>query len=238
MVTSILPLRLTQALVKKRNKILIGPIDLEITQGGITVILGPNGSGKTTLLRLMHGLERPRSGSLDWNCSTQKARQKQAFVFQTPVMLKQTVIQNVAYPLKLQKISKAERTAIANDWLERINLSEAKDLEAVFLSGGEKQKLALARALVAKPEVLFLDEPTANLDGQSTREIETLIKDSIASGVRVIITTHDIGQGKRLANDIIFLYRGKLHEKGNADIFFEKPKTKEATSFLNGEIVE
>jgi len=238
MVSSILPLILTGVCVKKRDKTLIGPIDLEVAKSGVTAILGPNGSGKTTLLRVIHGLERARPGYLSWNCTTQEARKKQAFVFQTPIMLRQTVIQNIAYPLKLQNIKKAERLKVSREWLEQINLSEAQNLEAHLLSGGEKQKLAIARALVTNPEILFLDEPTANLDGQSTREIETIIKDASASGVRVMITTHDIGQSKRLADDIIFLYRGQLHESGQAGAFFNTPKTKEAAAFLDGEIVE
>jgi len=238
MVTSILPLNLSDVCVKKSGKTLIGPIDLEIAKPALTVILGPNGSGKTTLLRVIHGLERPRSGSLNWNCPTLEARKKQAFVFQTPIMLRQSAIENIAYPLKLQNVKKAKRLKIARDWLERINLAEAQNLEAHLLSGGEKQKLALARALVTKPEILFLDEPTANLDGQSTREIEAIIKDAATAGMSIMITTHDIGQGKRLADNVIFLYRGKLHEMGHADAFFNAQKTKEAAAFLDGEIVD
>jgi tungstate transport system ATP-binding protein len=238
MVSSILPLRLKDVSVAKRGKTLIGPIDLEIGIEGVTIIMGPNGSGKTTLLRLMHGLEPPRQGSLEWNTAMQDARKKQAFVFQTPIVLRRSALDNIIYPLQLQNVPKDEANKAALKGLERVNLLEAQNLNASFLSGGEKQKLAIARALVTNPDIMFLDEPTANLDGASTREIETIIKDAALSGVRIVITTHDIGQGKRLADDVIFLYQGKLHEHGYAKAFFDQTKTQEAVSFLAGEIVE
>ena len=238
MVSSILPLRLKDVSVAKRGKTLIGPIDLEIGIEGVTIIMGPNGSGKTTLLRLMHGLEPPRQGSLEWNTAMQDARKKQAFVFQTPIVLRRSALDNIIYPLQLQNVPKDEANKAALKGLERVDLLEAQNLNASFLSGGEKQKLAIARALVTNPDIMFLDEPTANLDGASTREIETIIKDAALSGVRIVITTHDIGQGKRLADDVIFLYQGKLHEHGSAKAFFDQTKTQEAVSFLAGEIVE
>lgn len=238
MVSSILPLRLKDVSVAKRGKMLIGPIDLEIGMEGVTTILGPNGSGKTTLLRLMNGLERPHKGSLEWHISMQDARKKQAFVFQTPIVLRRSTLDNIIYPLQLQNVPKDEATKVALKGLEKVNLIEVQNLNAGFLSGGEKQKLAIARALVTNPDIMFLDEPTANLDGASTREIEAIIKDAALRGVRIVMTTHDIGQGKRLADDVIFLYQGKLHEHGLANVFFEQPKTQEAISFLAGEIVE
>jgi len=238
MVGSILPLNLENVTVTKRGKTLIGPINLQINATGVTAILGPNGSGKTTLLRLMNGLERPRIGSLAWNAPVDEARKKQAFVFQTPIMLRRSALENITYPLKLRNTSIDEAMKAALKGLQRVNLEDVKNVSASFLSGGEKQKLAIARALVINPDILFLDEPTANLDGGSTREIEAIIKDTAASGVKVVMTTHDIGQGKRLADDVFFLYRGMLHEEGPAKSFFKVPKTKEAKSFLAGEIVE
>ncbi|MEM9277774.1 MAG: ATP-binding cassette domain-containing protein [Pseudomonadota bacterium] len=238
MVASILPLHLKDAVVKKRGKTILGPVNLELSGGGFTVIMGPNGAGKTTLLRLMHGLERLRNGSLDWNCSTSVARKKQAFVFQTPIMLRRTALENITYPLGLQGISKTEAQKQAQEWLRRTKLAETTNLQASFLSGGEKQKLAVARALACNPEVLFLDEPTANLDGRATREIEDILKNVLSSGIRIVMTTHDTGQAKRLADEVMFLYRGKLHEREPAKTFFAKQKTKEAKAFLNGDIVE
>lgn len=238
MVTSVLPLVLKDALVRKRGRDIVGPISLDISGTGVTVAVGPNGAGKTTLLRLMHGLERLRSGSVDWNCETLIAQEKQAFVFQTPIMLRRTVIENLVFPMRLQKKSKIDALAAAREWLQRINLLQAENLDAAFLSGGERQKLALARALSRSPDVLFLDEPTSNLDGTSTREIETLIKEAASSGVRIVMSTHDVSQCKRLADEVLFLYRGKLHESGKVNSFFTKPSTNEAKAFISGDIVE
>ena len=238
MVDSILPVCLSKAVVKKRGKTIVGPVDLEIGRKGFSVIMGPNGSGKTTLLRLMHGLERPRKGKVSWNCATSVARRKQAFVFQAPIMLRRTAAENIAYPLKLHKVPRSEIATTVREWLDRIGLSRVADLDASFLSGGEKQKLAIARALVVNPEVLFLDEPTTNLDGKSIREIETILKNAIDQNIRIVMTTHDIGQANRLADDILFLYRGCVHEHGSASSFLSSPKTPEAKAFLKGDIVE
>ncbi len=238
MVTSILPLHLSGASVVKRGKTIVGPIDLELGSTGTTIIMGPNGSGKTTLLKLMHGLERSRSGSVDWALDVHEARHRQAFVFQTPIVLRRNALDNVAYPLRLRGMSKSQANEKALTWLQRIDLEDAQNLNAKLLSGGERQKLAIARALAVGPEVLFLDEPTSNLDGQSTREIEALISEAVGNGIRVIMTTHDFGQGKRLADDVIFLLKGKIHERNAGDTFFGSPTTPEAKAFLAGDIVD
>lgn len=238
MVDQILPLNVKNASVKKRDKRIIGPIDIKITAEGFTIIMGPNGSGKTSLLRLLHGLENPRDGAVSWNSDIENVRQNQSFVFQTPIMLKRTVIENIIYPLKLRGISKDTAMKAAKEWVSKINLEASSNVKACFLSGGEKQKLAIARALATKPQLLFLDEPTANLDGSATKEIEKLLQDAQKAGTRILMTTHDIGQGKRLADDVIFLYRGTIHEYGRAKNFFKKTGTQEAQAFLNGDILE
>ena len=238
MVNKILPLALTDAVVKKRGKVLVGPVNWTVQGAGMTIIMGPNGSGKTSLLRLMHGLERPRAGNVTWGCSTALARKRQAFVFQSPVMLRRSSLDNILYALKLQKFPKTEARQTAAEWLGKVGLKDASDLNASFLSGGEKQKLALARALACQPEILFLDEPTANLDGSATREIEAILKNALGSGIRIVMTTHDVGQAKRLADEVMFLYRGTPHEFGPAQTFFSRPETREAQAFLNGDIVE
>ena len=238
MVSSILPLKVKNACVEKRGKRILGPINLELSPKGFTIIMGPNGSGKTSLLRLLHGLENPRGGSLDWNGSTETAQLHQSFVFQSPIMLRRTAIENIIYPLILRNIPKNEALNIAQEWIAKINLEKSAEVNARFLSGGEKQKLAIARALATKPQLLFLDEPTANLDGSATREIEALLQGTRKSGTRIIMTTHNIGQGKRLAEDIMFLYRGNILEASDATKFFNKPQTKEAKTFLDGDILE
>ncbi|MCL4163023.1 UNVERIFIED_CONTAM: hypothetical protein GTU68_025691 [Idotea baltica] len=145
--------------------------------------------------------------------------------------------ENLAYPLRLVKLDKAEIAKRVADWAQRIGLEGALDRPASRLSGGERQKLALGRALIRNPKVLFLDEPCANLDGQSTREIEALLLAASRSGTRIIMTTHDLGQARRLASDIVFLLNGALQEQGPASDFFATPQTPEARSFLNGDIV-
>jgi len=238
MVENILPLQINNASVKKRGETIIGPLSLEISGLGLTAIMGPNGSGKTTLLRLMHGLERPRAGSKKWNTNEKTARTHQSFVFQTPIMLRRAAIDNITYPLKLKGMEHSVATITAEKWLDRIGLSAVASLNATLLSGGEKQKLALARALATEPQVLFLDEPTSNLDGSATKAIEAILNTAAKSGIKIIMTTHDTGQARRLAQEIVFLYRGQVHETEAAGSFFSKPATKEAKAFLQGEIVE
>lgn len=238
MVDTILPLKIDKAVVTKRGKTLVGPVTFEISDQNFTTIIGPNGSGKTTLLKMMHGLERPRQGTVVWNCDVETARLHQAYVFQTPILLRRSVIENMVYPLRLKGLSHQEAINEGKEWLEQINLESNADLSAKLLSGGEKQKLAIARALAPKPEVVFLDEPTTNLDGTSTREIETLLKQAVQTGTKIVMTTHDMGQAKRLSNEILFMYRGKIHEASSTSHFFNTPKTREAKAFLEGDILE
>lgn len=238
MVDSILPLNVTDAVVRRRGKTLLGPISLQISQAGFTMIIGPNGSGKTTLLRAMHGLERLSGGAINWSQDQDAARQRQAFVFQTPIMLRRSVRDNLTYPLTTHGTSKAQALSEAKTWAERIQLTEALDRPATLLSGGEKQKLALGRALIRKPDILFLDEPCANLDGRATREIEALLSHAHETGTRIVMATHDMGQARRLATEVFFIFKGQVHEYERAPLFFDAPKTRETKAFLSGDIVE
>jgi len=163
---------------------------------------------------------------------------KQAFVFQTPIMMRRSVRDNLLFPLRVSGVPKAEAIAKAEDWAGRVGLSEALLREAPVLSGGERQKLALARALICEPEVLFLDEPCASLDGRATREIEEILTKAAASGTRLIMSTHDMGQARRLADEVIFMLHGKVHEVGPASTLLETPQTAQARAFIRGDIVE
>ena len=145
--------------------------------------------------------------------------------------------QNLAYPLKLIKMPKPEIADRVEDWAQKIGLVDALDTSAPRLSGGEKQKLALGRALIRDPEVVFLDEPCANLDGRSMRDIETLLQTASAAGTRIVMTTHNLGQAKRLADDIVFLLGGQIHDSDQAVAFFTNPSSAEATAFLAGDII-
>ncbi|WP_417472896.1 ATP-binding cassette domain-containing protein [Leisingera sp.] len=232
------PLVVQGACVRRRGKLLVGPVDLTLGGRGSAIVIGPNGAGKTTLLKMLHGIVRMRDGSLDWACPLAEAQKHQAFVFQTPVMMRRTVIENIAYPLRLTGVRRREARARAADWAERVGLGSILERQATNLSGGERQKLALARALVREPQVLFLDEPCAALDGRATREIEEILTRAAASGTRLIMSTHNMGQARRLADEVIFVLRGRVHEFGPADEFFAGPQTAQARAFLNGDIVE
>lgn len=238
MVESILPLMLSNATVRRRGKTLVGPVTLQVAASGFTIVLGPNGSGKTSLLRMMHGLDRLSSGTVTWATDTETARKRQAFVFQTPIMMRRSVIDNLIFPLTTHGMARAAARDLAADWADRIGLGEAKDRSATQLSGGEKQKLALARALVRDPDILFLDEPCANLDGRATREIEEILQSAFEDGTRIVMSTHDMGQARRLATDVYFVFKGQVHETQPAPSFFDAPQTAEAKAFLKGDIVE
>ncbi len=235
---SILPLTLTGAVAKVYGKTIAGPIDLQVTGHGTTIVLGPNGSGKTTLLRLMHGLQRVRKGSVTWALPDTQARLRQSYVFQSPIMMRRRVADSIAYPLILRGMPRKQARAKAIEWAQEFGLGAALDRPAPVLSGGEKQKLSLARALISGPDILFLDEPCANLDGRATREIETLLARAQAGGTRIVMSTHDMGQARRLASEVVFMLGGKVHETGPAQDFFNGPKTPQAVAFINGDIVE
>ncbi|TRD23007.1 ATP-binding cassette domain-containing protein [Palleronia caenipelagi] len=236
--SAILPLRLSGAEARRRGKRLVGPVDLTLNSPGATVVIGPNGAGKTTLLRLMHGTERLAGGEISWARPLAEVRHEIAFVFQTPVVLRRSVLDNIAYPLRLRGQSRKNARAEALDWAGRVGLGGMPDRQATVLSGGERQKLALARALITRPEVLFLDEPTAALDGRSTREIETILTEASIAGTRLILSTHDMGQARRLATEVVFLLHGRVHETAAALAFFDAPGTPEAAAFLRGDIIE
>ncbi|MDV7144912.1 ATP-binding cassette domain-containing protein [Tropicimonas sp. TH_r6] len=235
---SILPLRLEGACVRRNASVTIGPIDLELSAEGFTIVIGPNGAGKTTLLRMMHGMERLNAGAVTWAVPEVEARERQAFVFQVPVMMRRSVLENVAYPLRLHGWSRRKALDAAGTWLERIGLGDAAERMAPVLSGGERQKLALARALIRKPEILFLDEPCASLDGRAMREIEALLIEAHAEGTRIVMSTHDMGQARRLASDVLFVHRGAIEEAAPAEVFFKQAATRTARAFLRGDIVE
>lgn len=224
--------------VRRRGKPLLGPMDLTLEADGLTVIIGPNGAGKTTLLKALSGMERLSKGTVQSATGADDAGARQAYVFQTPIMLRRSVGDNLAYPLQLIGTPKAEVTARVKDWAARIGLQDALGQHAPRLSGGEKQKLSIARALIRSPDLLFLDEPCTNLDGHATREIEALLQAAHATGTRIVMATHDLGQARRLASDVVFLLKGRIHEAGGASDIFAAPQTPQLIAFLNGDIVE
>lgn len=236
MVGPILPLRAESIRVARGGKTLLGPLSLEIAGEGVTIVLGPNGSGKTTLLRALHGLERLREGAVRWAVPEPETRSQQAFVFQAPILMRRSVVDSIAYPLLLDGLRRGEARARAADAAEAVGLGGRLALQATDLSGGEKQKLAIARALVRRPQILFLDEPCANLDGRATREIEAILATVREQGTRIVMSTHNVGQARRMADEAVFLFDGRLIDGGKASDFFDTPKTPEARAHLQGDL--
>jgi tungstate transport system ATP-binding protein len=223
--------------VKVRQKHIIGPISLTISEGGITVLIGPNGAGKTTLLKALHGIIRLDNGQVKFATPAKTAQNQQSFVFQAPIMLRRSVLENLAYPLMVNGQDKQSATETARTWATKIGLSAHMDRPAPFLSGGEKQKIALARALITSPKLLFLDEPTTSLDGAATVEIEALLSEAQTLGTTIIMSTHNIGQARRMANRVLFMKDGQIEAHSTADTFFDTPPTQAAQKFIAGDIV-
>jgi tungstate transport system ATP-binding protein len=215
----------------------IDGIDLDLAPHSLTVVMGPNGAGKSLLLRLLHGLIEPTSGQVLWGGQplNTELRRRQAMVFQRPVLLRRTVAANIRFVLELRGMDSSRERVLAA--LAEVDLSDRAAQPARLLSGGEQQRLALARALALEPDVLFLDEPTANLDPFSMAAIESIVTRSHDRGTKIMLVTHDIGQARRLADDVIFLNRGRLIEHSPADRFFESPDSSQARDYLAGRIV-
>jgi tungstate transport system ATP-binding protein len=229
----ILPLEFDHATYAAGGKTLLATGALRLEAGPRTAVIGHNGAGKTTLLRLAHGLIAPASGAVRWAA---EARGKHAMVFQRPAMLRRSALANVAYGLKLRGLAKAERDAIARERLTRAGLESLAERPARVLSGGEQQRVALARAWALDPQVLFLDEPTASLDPGAARAVETIVDDMARSGVKLVFTTHNLGQARRLSDEILFLANGRVVERAPTADFFASPRTAEAAAFLQGEL--
>ena len=235
----ILPLSVEGLTYQAGGSVLVEGLDFTLDTGPLTIFLGPNGAGKSLTLRMCHGLLQPTAGRVLWrgrNASNGVLRD-QAMVFQRPVLLRRSVIGNVAYALALRGINRTQRTARAAEALERTGLSALSLRAARRLSAGEQQRLTLARAWALTPQILFLDEPTANLDPAATRQVEDIIRAMHQAGTKIVMTTHDIAQARRLGDEVFFLHHGRLLERSVADDFFKEPGSKEARAFLAGELL-
>lgn len=223
--------------VVKGQRLLSG-VDLTLQAKRRTVVLGPNGAGKSLLLRLLHGLIPQSEGEILWQGHPLRSahQQAQAMVFQRPVMLRRSVLANLRFALKVRGFAGRERAQRCENALEMAGLRHLAHRPARVLSGGEQQRLAIARALACGPQLLLLDEPTANLDPAATAHIETLIRNASDQGVTVLMVTHDQGQARRLAQDLIFLQDGRLAEAGRADILMQSPKSEALRAWLDGRL--
>lgn len=235
--SKLLPLRLQGITFSAGGRTILDSINAEITAGPRTVILGANGAGKSVLMRICHGLLAQTSGVVVWNEAETPGRpRRQAMVFQRPVMLRRSALANVVYALKAAQVPRGERRARAIAALEHVGLQLLAEHPARVLSGGEQQRLALARAWALRPEVLFLDEPTANLDPSATKEVESIIAAIHAAGTKIVMTTHNLGQARRLGDEVLFIHQGRLAERALVEAFFKQPASAEAAAFIKGEL--
>lgn len=212
-------------------------LNLTIGPGAPTLVLGPNGSGKTSLLRLCMGLVNPSKGAVSWGGRTDAGAGRRAILFQKPVMLRRSAAANVAYGLAQAGCPRGLRARRTEELLDRVGLGALASRPARRLSGGEQQRLALARALGRRPEILLLDEPTASLDPAATRFVEEIVLAAAHSGTKIVMASHDLGQVRRLAGDVVFLVRGRLVEHAEAGDFLDRPATVQAAAFVRGDLV-
>ena len=236
--TAILPLSASGLAFEAGGRRLIDQVDLKLRPGMRTVVMGPNGAGKSLLLRLLHGLLQPSAGTILWNGrpADDMVRRRQAMVFQRPVLLRRSALANLLHALRARGFPRKEQRHRAAQALERAGLAHLAAMPARLMSGGEQQRLALTRALCLQPEVLFLDEPTVHLDPASTQAIEGLIQGAHERGTKIVLVSHDIGQARRLGDEILFMADGRIEEHLPSDLFFTAPGSDRARAFLAGQL--
>ena len=215
----------------------LGPVSLCHDLSGITCVLGHNGAGKSLFLRTVHGLIDPDAGRVTWDgAAAFETRRRRGFMFQTPPVMRRSVADNVAFPLLAAEVGASERRQRVASALEDAGLTALARQPAATLSGGEKQRMALARALVIAPEVMLLDEPCANLDPAATRLLEATLRRVTADGVQVLMSTHDIAQARRLADHVLLFAAGAVVFSGPANRFFDQTDIADVENFKRGYI--
>ncbi len=221
-----------------KNDTLINNFNLQLTSSGTSIILGHNGSGKSLLLKLLHGVIVPSSGSITWANQAPSVRQYwRTLLLQQPTFFNQTVEYNIGFVLRIAGIPRSEHQQRCQHALEICGLSHLARRNTKCLSGGELQKVSLARAWVLKPRVILLDEPTVALDPPSVISFENIIQQFESSNTKVIMTTHDLAQARRLAKEIVFIDKGEMIEQSSAEKFFAGPASRQAQNFISGELV-
>lgn len=232
-----MPLTFDEVQLRAGDVPILHRLCVRISAGAPTVLIGPNGSGKTTLLRVAMGLVRPSSGRITWGAAAEAVPPRRAIVFQRPVMLRRSVMGNLLFALRAAGFVKDARDRRAAELLRLVGLEDFSSRPARRLSGGEQQRLALARALARDPAVLFLDEPTASLDPAATKAIEDIIRTLASRGIKIVMATHDLGEARRLAGEIVLLHRGCVVESGPAEPFFACPASDFGKRFIAGELL-
>ncbi len=236
---AVMPIEGRGLVLERAGRRILDAVDIRLANDGICVLLGPNGAGKSVLLRVLAALVPPDAGTVTWGGQAPRRdlRRGLGFVFQKPVLLRRSALANVRHALRAAGAGRGESLARARAAMEFAGLSALARSPARLLSGGEQQRLAIARALALEPEALFLDEPTANLDPAATARIEALIHDVTAAGRKVVLVTHDVGQARRLAGRVLFLHQGRIVEDAPAHAFFQAPASGAARAYLAGQIV-
>jgi tungstate transport system ATP-binding protein len=235
----VLPIRGAGLVFERGGRRILDDINIEVSGTGTLVLIGPNGAGKSLLVRVLAGLVEPSAGEVTWAGASPDRRRASriGFVFQRPVHLRRSALANVEYALAIAGVARAQRGRRARAALERARLAHLAQAPARVLSGGEQQLLSIARALATGPDILILDEPTSNLDPSATLAIEALIAGVRSEGTRVVLITHDLGQARRLADEVAFLHRGRIIERTSSATFLAQPATSQAQAFVRGEIV-
>jgi tungstate transport system ATP-binding protein len=231
-----LPIAFEEVSVVAGGVTILDRVRLMIAAGPPTIVIGPNGSGKTTFLRTAMGLLRPSRGRLSWGGQETDVSIKRSILFQRPTMLRRSAAANIRYALRSAKVPRMEHDARIGQLLDQVGLDGLGERPARRMSGGEQQRLALARALARDPTVLFLDEPTASLDPAATKAFEDVIRTVVERGIKIVMSTHDLGEARRLAGDVVLLHRGRVVEHASVSAFFGAPQTPEARAFLAGEL--
>jgi tungstate transport system ATP-binding protein len=236
---SILPLAASGVGFEVNGRRLIDGLELRLERDTLTVILGPNGAGKSLTLRLLHGLLQPSAGTIRYagRPIDRAVRLRQAMVFQRPVLLRRSALANVRFALRARGEARTHVNERALAALRRAGLDGLADRSARVLSAGEQQRLALARAMSLRPDVLFLDEPAANLDPAATLAIEGQIRAARRDGTKIVLVTHDLGQARRLAEEVVFIHRGRVTEHSPAERFFSSPASTAARAHLEHRLV-
>jgi tungstate transport system ATP-binding protein len=234
---AIWPVALSNVVFEAGGKRLIDGVSLRLAPGPLTCVMGPNGAGKSLLLRLIAGLLRPTSGRVTYGGAQEAGRNRIAFVFQRPVLLRRSVAANLDHALKTYGVARAERPGRIAELLVLGQLEGLAGRPARVLSGGEQQRLSMVRALAARPDLLLLDEPAASLDPQATAALEALIRAAAGRQVKVVLVTHDRDQARRMADEVVFLHHGRIAEQAAADQFFDQPQSPEARAYLAGRLL-
>jgi tungstate transport system ATP-binding protein len=232
-----LPIVLEAVGLRASDVSILDDVDLRLSTGAPTVLIGPNGAGKTSLMRVAMGLVAVTRGRVSWGGRAESEPLRRAIMFQRPVMLRRSAAGNLAYALAAAGVPRSKRPARVQELLELVGLSGRGERPARRMSGGEQQRLALARALARDPEILFLDEPTASLDPAATKSMEDLIVDIAAKGIKVVMSTHHLGEARRIAGDIVLMHRGRIVENAPTETFFTVPRTEAARRFVAGELL-